>query len=240
MLYVRRSLGPQDGQALVEGAVVMLVLIGLWVGATWLLRLQDMALQARHASRFAAFSYARGIEEVPVRDSTRQQFFNGTSHQWRTLGGDQWLSDGRAEVAVERSIQPLADLSGQPGAGDAGVSQLLSGWLSLNHELALASVEVRPRSLPVGVSPVLAHRQSILVGAGHGISDSNVVHRLGRSGSGWANAATASTESGRSVAAILQPLEGGWGRAEVRFDWLDPWVGAVPEKHLHELGGAIQ
>ena len=223
----------QRGQALVEGAVVVLVMIVLWVCATWLFRLQDMSLQSRHAGRFAAFSYARGFEDNPVQDSTRQQFFSATSHQWRTLRGDRWLSGGLAEVTVERSFQPLADVSGQPGAGDVQTSQLLSGWIPVSHGLTVASVEVRPRTLPVGVSPVMTHRQSILVGAAYGVSDIDVLHRLERSGPGWANAASASMGSARLLDAVLQPLDAGWSRPEIRFDWLDPWIGAVPEKHLH-------
>lgn len=48
--YLRQTTS-QRGQALVEGLVILLVLLVLWVGIAWLGRLQDMGLQAVHGSR---------------------------------------------------------------------------------------------------------------------------------------------------------------------------------------------
>src|SRR5690554_6440980 len=104
-----------QGQALVEGVVVLLVLVALWVSAGWLFRLQDMALQASHGSRYAAFSAARGVDDQRVQATVRQRYFSGPSHQWRTLSGRQWLAAGRPEVLASSSHTPILTANAQPG-----------------------------------------------------------------------------------------------------------------------------
>ena len=225
------------GQALVEGVVVLLALIALWVCATWLFRLQDMALQTTHAAGFSAFSAARGDDVDAVALGIRRQFFQGPAHQWRTLPGRQWLSPARDEVQVTRQSHALPDFSGQPGGGEPGVSVLLTDWSVPDNDLVTGRVAVLPRSLTVGTAPRLVRRQGILVGAGHGRQDTDVLARLGRSSAGWSGSASASTGAGQGLAVVLQPLDAGWGRAQARFDWLDPWVGDVPDRYLKSLTG---
>ena len=225
------------GQALVEGVVVLLALIALWVCTTWLFRLQDIALQTTHAAGFSAFSAARGDDAVVVQRGIRRQFFQGPAHQWRTLPGSQWLSPARDEVEVTRQSHALPDFSGQPGGGTPGVSVLLADWSVPDNDLVTGQVAVQPRSLATGTAPRLVRRQGILVGAGHGRHDSDVLARLGRSSTGWSGSASASTNAGQGLAVVLQPLDAGWGRAEARFDWLEPWVGDVPARYLQSFTG---
>ncbi len=227
------------GQALAEGVVVLLALIALWVCATWLFRLQDIALQATHAARFSAFSAARGDDVTAVAPKVRQYFFEGPAHQWGTLPGRQWLSPGRDEVVAIRQTSVLPDFTGQPGGGDTAVRALLTDWSVPDNSLITGHVSVQPRPLPAGIAPLLVRRQSILVGAGHGKDDANVLARLGQSSTGWSGSANASIGSGQSLAGILQPLDAGWGRAEVRFDWLDPWAGDVPGRYLQSSTGGF-
>ncbi|MFA7623977.1 MAG: hypothetical protein WCY47_03400 [Pusillimonas sp.] len=228
------------GQALAEGVVILLALIGLWVCATWLFRLQDMALQTTHAARFSAFSAARGDDVTHIEHKVRQHFFRGPAHQWRTLPGRQWLSAARDEVVTTRQVWPLPDFSGQPGAGAPGVRPLLADWSVSDNRMVTGQVAVQPRPLPAGIAPLLVRRQSILVGAGHGKHDGDVLHRLGQSSTGWASSANASRASGQALAGVLQPLDAGWGRANVRFDWLDPWSGEVPGRYLQPPVGGYQ
>lgn len=227
------------GQALAEGVVILLVLIALWVSATWLFRLQGMALQATHAAGHVAFSAARRVAPEVIGHKVRQQFFDGPAYQWRTLNGSQWLSASRHEVnaTVDDSGGGQYANSDPP---NAFVSGLLSPWSVGSPQDVTGHVAVHPRLLRDHQPTAIKRSQHIFVGAGHGRDDADVLARLGGSQQGWAGIAGQSVASGQSVAGRLQPLDQGWPRPEVRFDWLEPWVGAVPDRHLQLWSGGGQ
>ena len=234
-LYLKRA----NGQALAEGVVILLVLIVLWVSATWLFRLQGMALQTTHAAGHVAFSAARGVATEVIERKIRQQFFDGPAYQWRTLNGSQWLSAGRREVHATLDAR-RSDHDSVSDPPNAFVSGLLAPWSVGSPQDVTGHVAVQPRLLRDNQPTTLKRSQHIFVGAGHGRDDADVLARLGGSQQGWAGIAGQSVASGQSVAGRLQPLDQGWPRPEVRFDWLEPWVGAVPDRHLQLWSGGGQ
>ena len=221
-----------QGQALVEGVVVLLVLVALWVSAGWLFRLQDMALQASHGSRYAAFSAARGVDDQRVQATVRQRYFSGPSHQWRTLSGRQWLAAGRPEVLASSSHTPILTANAQPGMGHVASTLLRQEWSVTSDQIIQTQVSLQPRTLTNGVAPRLSRRQFILVGAGHSVDDAHVVQRVAQSALGWSGVATYSAAQGAGLASVMVPVDQGWGRPAPQFDWLAKWQGAVPQQHL--------
>src|SRR5690554_6275101 len=88
----------QSGQALAEGLVVMAALLLMWVLSGWLLRLQDVALQASNASRYAAFDLARRAQNNDVQFSAAPHvYFSGLGQHWKDQRGRPWLAD-RSQV----------------------------------------------------------------------------------------------------------------------------------------------
>ena len=243
----------QGGQALLEGAVVMLVLLSAWVASAWLLRFQDMALQASHASRYAAFSLSRHPDYRPV-DVLRQSYFMGPGHQWQDRRGHQILSASRSEITLQVTRDARLSSAAQPGGAHADVQRLRREWLLEDAGIFSAQVAAAPQAVAVTGSlpnasfgaglrqfdayyPRLVRHTAILSGAGHASSDRDTQLRLGQSALAWGNAA-ASSALGRQVAAAVTAVDGAWKRPAPVFDWLEAWQGMVPEQHFSvDTGG---
>lgn len=234
-----RSFDPScsRGQALAEATIILMALVVLWVSATWLFRLQDMALQTTHASRYAAFSAARGVDANTVQHKIRQHFYTGPAHQWGTLRTEQWLSEVRDEVRVIRYPDLAYSASDSSRHQTDLVSGHLSPWSVDGPQWATGHVTLQPRQLADRWAPSIIRQQGILVGAGHGKGDHDVLARLGLSEQGWSDSADRSVATGQGLAAVLQPLDAGWNRAQASFDWLSPWEGAIPEQYLQSWSG---
>src|SRR5690606_38329884 len=117
----------QDGQAVVEGLLVLIALTSLWVAAAWLGHLQDMALSAQHASRQAAFSLTRNPEEERV-DRVRQQYFTGPAHQWSDRRGNPMLGASRDSVQLHVDRRSVLHQRAQPGGIDDSAGSLRRSW----------------------------------------------------------------------------------------------------------------
>lgn len=250
VMAVRR----QSGQALLEGMVAMLVLLALWVGVAWLARFQDMALQASHASRFAAFSLARDPGYASI-GAIRQSYFSGPGHQWKDRRGTEILIAGRNEVVLDITRDARLPSGAQPGADHAGATQLRKEWRLEDAGIASAAVRVtaqraveqaqsetdRPGagdSLGLGLrhfdaySMPLVRHTAILLDAGHASNDRETQVRVAQSDLGWGGAANASYGLGRKISSAMNAVDGAWQRPEPVFDWLGPWHEIIPEHHL--------
>ncbi|MEO6985799.1 MAG: hypothetical protein ABI155_10680 [Paralcaligenes sp.] len=247
----------QRGQAAIEALVVLLVLLSLFVGIAWLLRFQDMALQAQHASRYAAFSLSRHFQLRPV-DEIRRRYFSGPAHRWTDRGGLKLLDPAQVSLQVTR---PGA-LSAVAQAGGAVPEAVLlrQGWQIEDAGIAQARVLAAPRKperhplrksdgLKVGMNqfdswyPVLARHTAILIDAGHASGDQDTQRRVAQSGFGWGDNVAGSSRLGRQVQTAVQRLDQPWNRPEPEFDWLSRWAGFVPEHHLNvnqEVGSGYE
>src|SRR3546814_529796 len=116
----------ERGQALVESLVAMVVMLALYAAVSWLGRFQDMALQATHASRFAAFSLARNASLRPIAQ-IRRRYFSGPAHQWTASDGNPVLSDRQSEATL--TVSPGQPLGPQalPGGTDSSAAALRHG-----------------------------------------------------------------------------------------------------------------
>ncbi|TAL77075.1 MAG: hypothetical protein EPN76_09470 [Burkholderiaceae bacterium] len=254
LLPGRRVLARQSGQALLEGAVALLVLLVFFVGCAWLARFQDMALQASHASRFAAFSLSRDPGYSPL-ETLRESYFSGATHQWHDRRGGSLLSSGRSEVelVIRRSARLAAQA--QPGGAYAGVTSLRREWQIEDAGIISASVAVAPSisaaTKPLGSNnqvgsllrqfdayyPRLVRHTAILSGAGHAPDDRAVQDRVAQSDTGWSGAAENSYALARQISSGMAGVDKAWRRLTPVLDWLGPLQGHVPEHHLLAVGG---
>ena len=250
-LHTELPLPEQRGQALIEGLIALLVLLSCWVAVAWLARFQDMALQASHASRFAAFSLTRHSDAYPI-DAIRRHYFSGSAHQWTDRHGRQLLSANRPEVALQITRDSSLPSGAQPG-GDADYAlRLRQGWEIEDRGIVRSLVTVAPKaplqsvqptndSLKVGLSqfdrayPIMSRHTAILTGAGHASGDADTQQRVAGSDLGWANSANNSYSHGERIFSRMHGVDKAWGRTDPQFDWLNPWGGAIPEHHLNDF-----
>lgn len=227
----------QQGQAMVEGLVVLLALTALWSAISWLGRLQDINLQAMHASRYAAFSATRHPnmdEQSNTRHTTQLHFFGGPTHQWADAQGNRMLLNTAQEVQLNTDRTRQLAMHAQPGGSGGNATTLRADWHIADTGIVDSHVTVRPSAVdPMdwGISGIRRHT-AILVGAGHAANDAQVQHRLADSALAWGNSSQASYAAGGSIAGAMIAVDAGWNRPEPIFDWLGPWTGAVPNYHL--------
>lgn len=222
------------GQALLEGLVGLIALAVLFWAIPVLGRYQDIALQASHASRYAAFLAAIGMtEDQDVLDMASMASFSGSGLRWRTVSGDALMP-----FAPGVSTQRVPEAMGMhPGAGHATVSRLRREWRVGDDAMLQATVRAQPRDV-VSLGPALpgpldiARSTSILTGAGHAYSDEAVQQRVDQGAAGWARAAERSTLAGREVAGRMQAVDAAWARPHPDFDWLGAWQALVPDDRL--------
>lgn len=244
---------PQAGQAIAEGLLAMGLLAALGTAIVWLGQMQDIGLAARHAGAYAAFAAARGHFSA---DETRTSFFSGPAHRWMSLQGRLLLEQLERDVAVQ--LAPRDTLAGgaQPGGPPPAAGALRDAWGMedglLRAQVAAAPQYIRfPATRPInGVSDedatqrkmdgfVLRRHTSILTGAGHASGDDAAQARLAASALAWGRDAGGSYRLGRSVHALMEGVDAAWARPAPLFDWLSPWSGHVPGRHLRSAPRGI-
>lgn len=233
----------QQGQALVEGLIVLLGILTLWIGGTWLLRLQDVALAGQHASRFGAFELARAGSLSEDRVTPR--FFAGPQAAWRNRHARALVPPGQVHMATSRSVQ--LGPQGQPGVSERHASRLRQEWGLQDTGIAQVTLDISPQAgaaraerwantgradLTLGfidtIALLLRRHTAILTDAGHS-TDANVAHkRAAGSESGWRQAAQASYAAAERIAAAAMPVDSPWHRARPVLDWFMPWAGKKP------------
>lgn len=236
----------QAGQALVEALVAFTVLLVVWVAIAWLGRFQDIALQASHASRHAAFSEARG-EPINLT-GLRKKFFTAPNHRWADRRGWALFSAEGDEVQLDVLRGASLDSLAQAGR-DANYANLVrKQWEVADSGIVDAQVTVSFTELPTpgfgrqdtfmaGLRdfdqsyPRLVRHTAILKGAGHASDDHAVQQRVAASALGWADAADRSYGLSRQILSSMKAVDAGWGRPLPTTDWLGAWAGKVPERH---------
>lgn len=236
----------QVGQALVEALVALSVLLLVWAAVAWLGRYQDIALQASHSSRYAAFTQARGEALLP--DVVRQHYFAGSTHRWSDLGGRLLLAD-KNQVQVEVSRGPQLQVMAQPAQAAHHAQVLREQWavadagiVDARIHVAFTSAERQGPKAGVFMSglrdfnqsyPALVRHTSILEGAGHAAGDAQAQQRVDGSVLAWSSAADASYGLTQQIKSVMNAVDAGWRRPEPTQDWLGPWAGDIPQQHRH-------
>lgn len=223
----------QSGQAVVEGLVVLGVLSSLWLGVAWLGQLQDAALQMGHASRHQAFALSHQGREP---DELAIGHLPGQS--WQTRRGEALLD---VEVIQSSFVLDKRSPDLEPG-GDTPAAAAVRQDLRLGDSgiwvvnvYGQTTGEAEPGMglqhfdrLRLGINRHMA----IMRGTGAAVSDSATQTRLAQANSVWAVQAGRSMALGEQVSERMQAVDAAWGRADFRPDWLAPWTGWIPARHL--------
>jgi len=235
----------QSGQAIVEALLTLVILSLVLTAVAWLGRYQDIALQASHASRYAAFATARA--EPPVFNSIWHSYFLGPSHRWSDRRGQRLLNNERqldVEVNRERELVPWA----QPGQMAANAQDLREQWSVADEGMVDAHISVafspnqmqeasKVSAFAAGLRdfdaayPTLTRHTSILTDAGHASSAEHAQRHVRESTRAWSNASNDSYRLAKQIQTVMNPVDAGWGRTGPNVDWLDAWTDAVPDHH---------
>lgn len=236
----------QRGQAVVEGMVVALGLVVLWVAIAWLAHYQDAALAASHASRFAAFVATRTEPDAALPDLTAA-FFTGAAYRWHDRKGKRVIDFEKDLRVVSTRLTPLSTLA-QPAQDAKHGASLRRDWhvgdqgiLQVQVHLSFPPREEALSPLGLGLLglntfdqayPSLTRSTAILTGSGHAGSDEAVQTRLGDAQLAWASAHRQSLSAARAAEARAGTVDTAWNRPGMDDDWIFPWSGYVPEYYL--------
>ena len=239
----------QSGQAALEALVSMLALAVLWVGVAWLGRIQDVALHASHAARYAAFMTTRHDSDTPTV-GVRLASFEGIGNQWSDRRGEALQRSVYQDISVSFARgSPMAPRD-QIGGDDRNVAQLRQDWNSADKGMMSAQVSLIPRDVSERddddssllklhqfdqAYPWIRRHTSIMTGSAHASSDASAADRIADSDLAWSRPARNSYRLGRRVDTVASRVDGGWERPRPIFDWLQPWAERVPEYHLRPL-----
>lgn len=232
------SIHQQQGQALAESLLVLAVLASFWLAIAWLGRIQDIRLQLLHDSRHAAFAWAHQDEHTQTPHAWVPS--RTPKAGWQTRKGQALVPDGVA-LWLDQSTGQLRNL---PGDMVAGGAEIRRDWRLGDERLWVAHAEARTAGGSAGQAELadfdqvalrLRAHTAIAVGSGAASSDALVQHTLAGSALAWGHAQQASQAVGQAVARRLGPLDAPWGRPEPQWDWLGPWAGQVPQRHLSEV-----
>jgi len=229
----RRCTAAQQGQALAEGMLVLLLAGLLWAAIVYVGQLQDVAVQAQHASRVAAFAAAHDTLSTDTQ-ALRQAHFAGAAHRWRDHAGRRLLPDPDAQVSLRLMQQAPLPTQAQPGQTDADATRLRQEWRLDDAGLVHAAVAI-PVQVPFQRAGMTIRRHTaILRDAGHSPDAGSAQRRVGESAYAWADAARRSRTAGQHVQKMLEPVDAGWHRPSPSYDWLMPWAGEYPGQVGHE------
>jgi len=226
----------QQGQALVEGMMVVLAAGLLWVAIVQIAQLRDMAMQAQHASRIAAFAAAHDTLATDT-SALRKTHFAGPSHRWRDHAGRPLLPDPDAQLALRLTQRAPLPAYAQPGSTDADALRLRREWRLEDAGLVRADVAVAvhaPFSARRQAGITIRRHTAILRDAGHSPDADRAQRRVGESAYAWTDAVRRSTAVGQSVQRVLEPVDAPWNRPSPSYDWLMPWAGEHPGQVPHE------
>lgn len=244
-----RHPGQQQGQAAVESLIVCMALVVLWAALAWLGRIQDLALHASHAARYAAFASTREDDQDRL-SSLHASLLDGGEHESLAQGGDPLVKTHyeRPELRLSRSA-PLP-FDAQVGGAYPDATRLRSGWHLSDQGLLTAQISVvplriddsrGPSSSLLGLEqldqayPRILRHVSIMTSAGHAGSDSDAAKRVAGSDAGWSIPVDASLRLGRRVEAVASSVDDAWNRPPPVFDWLGPWADRLPQYHIRQM-----
>lgn len=240
---MKNNIALQQGQALVESLVLLLILISFFIAIPYLGRLIDISITQSNASRYGAFQLTRqltGLNESYIKE----KFFLKNDQQWRDRQNQKIVHEGNILLHVSR-LEKLSN-GMQPGKKKAQV--LREEWGIEDKGIARVDVSVSPSytqgksrtstALGLGlvffdgINPFIKRHTSILTDAGHSDSDLSTHKRTARTNTAWGKAAKGSYELGRSIQSYAAPVDRGFSRPQPVFDWLEPWAGKIPQRHL--------
>ncbi len=234
----------QSGQAAAEALVLLLGTLVLWFGIAWLARLQDMALQAGHGARYAAFLATRDARQEAT-PAVQEGVFSGPGAQWRDIRSVSLFETAYAAPALQ--TRRGAPLPAQIGANHAAAQQLRQEWAFEDKGLLTAALTLAPigrqdaHAAPpsllglafyASMYPRIMRQAAIATDAGHSPGDQETALRIAESATAWGKPVAASRAAGQPVALALRPVDAAWGRAAAGFEWLQAWAADVPQWHV--------
>lgn len=236
MTLQHHTTGNQNGQSLVGALVALPAIVALFWAIPLLGRYQDLALQASHASRHAAFIgvTSNRVDDAVLRESVQSRYFHASNTRWRDHAGHALMSAD--DVAVNTQYKTLSAWA-QPGGSQPQATNLRKDWQLISDGIVVAEVDVSSRNAVDSQywpsSTINFKRSTALLGAaGHAADDADTQSRIANADIAWASAANKSYAAGRSVTARVAAVDAGFKRPPPRFDWVSEWVGLVPANRL--------
>ncbi|HEX7388359.1 MAG TPA: hypothetical protein VF285_13930 [Castellaniella sp.] len=233
----------QRGQSVVEALLALAVLGSLSLAIAWLGRLQDVALQAQHASRRIAFAQShQGLGPARLASGV-DGYLETPGHAWRDRQGHALLveNDQPGAKHAVRLWNTEAVPSVQVGDPVVGANR----W---RHELQLgeegvwrADVSLRTQAADVSARTLrdfdrlglsLHRHTAILQGSGAAASDIQAQDRLSASPQAWDKLAAGSRKQGQTVQRQMHQVDSAWGRSQPEWDWTSRWADEVPAWYL--------
>lgn len=244
-LSARGYFQPQSGQAIAEALITLALLLLVLTAVSWLGRYQDIALQASHASRYAAFTTARA--DTHGLQSIWHDYFGGRFHRWSDRQG-QLLLQSESQLAVQIDRGGVLATQAQPGQSAGNAQELREQWSVADEGIVDARISVgflSGNNAPASDAglfarglrdfdaayPTLTRHTSILSGAGHASGAAHAQQRVRESTLAWSDASDQSYRLSEQIQTVMNPVDAGWGRAEPDKDWLDAWSDLVPDHH---------
>lgn len=209
----------QRGQAMVEMLVVVVMVWLLIAAVMWLQRWQQIKLQTQHHAALSAFRFSQGWElgaNQPVWQPTYHEgLLSPIAHEWHANAQPLGVMSILPSFMQQAQREGLFAQS-QRWRFSTVVSD--SGWLPA----------VWAQKKPYFLSELkLSSQTSIWVGAGHALSDEDMVQRIEKSDSLWGTAVH-SQRLVRGWDTRLQAVDRPWARASPQVDWLRPWQHDLP------------
>jgi len=224
----------QQGQALAEGVLALLLSCLLWVAIVQISQLQDVAIQAQNASRVAAFQAVHDTLDTDT-DATRQHYFADTPHRWRDHAGRRFIPEPETQVVLHLKQTAGLPAQAQPGQQAPHAVRLRREWRAEDQGVVRADARVQvavPFSLQTHMH--IRRHTTVLRDAAHSPDAQSTQRRVGESPSAWATAAQQSRVAGQRAQAVLAPVDAAWHRPAPSWDWLMPWAGQSPALVSHD------
>lgn len=126
------------------------------------------------------------------------------------------------------------------GIATPRLSALQDEWFGVGLQMLSVQARAAPLRVDALFAPSITRQTRVAIGAGHAHGDADARRRIASAPTAWRQAERGSLTQARRVGALVQRMDGPWGRPTVSMDWLSAWEDVVPSDRLSKRGGKIQ
>ncbi len=147
------------------------------------------------------------------------------------LGQPLAPSWSRAATVLTKQGKPLR------GIATPGLSALQDEWFGVGLQLLTVQAQAVPLRVDAPRALRIIRQTRVAIGAGYADGDADARRRIANAPTAWRQAERGSLTQARRVGALVQRMDGPWGRPSVSTDWLSAWEDVVPADRLGRRGG---
>lgn len=126
------------------------------------------------------------------------------------------------------------------GIAPLRLSALQDEWFGAELQLLSVQAQAAPLRVDAVLTPSIARQTRVAIGGGHAYGDADARRRIANAPTAWRQVERGSLTQARRVGALVQRMDGAWGRPSVSTDWLSAWEDVVPSDRLGRRGGKIR